>query len=169
MAGLVPSPTVPGSDRRLGYLVLCRSEAVDGPTNISPTGAGINETEWEAAGIISLLPTKPLSPAPQSTEDSTRPRITVDLGYLLVAGVWGRGYATESVKALLEHYKNILAQSGQDTPIDVQATVHVDNLRSVRVLQKLGFQEVLKTESEGLVRLGGRDREDIVIHFKKTI
>jgi len=59
-------------------------------------------------------------------------RMTV--GYWIGEPFWGRGYATESVRALVDHIFSA-------TPLDeVAANCHVKNTASRRVLEKCGFQ-----------------------------
>ena len=59
----------------------------------------------------------------------------VELGYTLARGVWGRGYATELGRALVEH------AFGQLRVSRVVAQVEPANLASRRVLEKLGMSE----------------------------
>lgn len=59
-----------------------------------------------------------------------------ELGYWLTPGAWGRGYATEAGRIVLEMARHSL-------PVRrVQASHHLDNNASRRVLTKLGFREV---------------------------
>ena len=61
-------------------------------------------------------------------------RRTAELGYWVAEPYWGRGIATEAVRALVEYgFKNI--------PLDrIYASAYANNLASVRVLEKCGFQ-----------------------------
>jgi RimJ/RimL family protein N-acetyltransferase len=70
-----------------------------------------------------------------SAEIGYRPDDVV-LGYGLCKPVWGRGYATEVVKALVRRAFTALGATV------VVATVTVDNLASVRVLQKAGLEPI---------------------------
>lgn len=56
----------------------------------------------------------------------------LSLGFWLGAEHWGNGYATEAVKSALLYLSSVKAPK----PF---ATVHRDNLRSIRVLEKSGF------------------------------
>jgi len=58
----------------------------------------------------------------------------VEIGYWLGAPYWGRGYATEAVRAAIDHAFGAL---GHDT---LQAGARVSNPASRRVLEKCGFQ-----------------------------
>ena len=59
-----------------------------------------------------------------------------DLGYWLGKDYWGKGYATESSKKLLEYALEKLNSS------KIKSGYFVDNLSSGNVLKKLGFKEV---------------------------
>lgn len=58
-----------------------------------------------------------------------------ELGYRLRRAWWGRGIATEAARACIDHaFANGVAR--------VVASVHPQNVRSQRVLEKLGFERV---------------------------
>src|SRR5438270_692390 len=57
-----------------------------------------------------------------------------ELGYWLGASYWGRGYATEAVRALIDHAFTDLEVEA------LQAGARVTNPASRRVLEKCGFQ-----------------------------
>ena len=59
-----------------------------------------------------------------------------DLGYWIGKDYWGKGYATESSKKLLEY-----ALEKLNSP-KIKSGYFVDNLSSGNVLKKLGFKEV---------------------------
>lgn len=59
----------------------------------------------------------------------------LELGYTLARAVWGRGYATELGRALVEHAFTVLRVPR------VVAQVEPGNLASRRVLEKLGMTE----------------------------
>ena len=62
--------------------------------------------------------------------DGTAPEI----GYWLGAKHWGKGYATEAARALIDHaFTNLKHQA-------LQSSVRVTNPQSRRVLEKCGFQ-----------------------------
>lgn len=66
-----------------------------------------------------------------------------EIGYGLEPEYWGRGYATEGVRALCRW---ALAQSGIRA---VEAETLADNAASIRVLEKLGFSRTGETGEEG--------------------
>lgn len=57
-----------------------------------------------------------------------------EIGYVMSPTVWGQGYATEAAAAVVE-----AAWTNEDL-YRIWATCHVDNLASVRVLEKLGMR-----------------------------
>jgi RimJ/RimL family protein N-acetyltransferase len=70
----------------------------------------------------------------------------VDIGYRFLPDCWGKGYATESARAVME----------QDARLHgirrIVGTVHPDNPASGRVLEKLGlrFERVLAPDEDGV-------------------
>jgi ribosomal-protein-alanine N-acetyltransferase len=58
----------------------------------------------------------------------------IDLGWRYARRAWGNGYATEAAQAVLDYGVNTLKLSG----IVVESAV--ENVRSVRVIQKIGMQ-----------------------------
>ena len=59
----------------------------------------------------------------------------VELGYTLARAAWGRGYATELGRALVDHAHTVLGVQV------VVAQVEPENAASRRVLEKLGMRE----------------------------
>jgi RimJ/RimL family protein N-acetyltransferase len=57
-----------------------------------------------------------------------------EIGYWLGARYWGKGYATEAVRALIDHAFTSLDHKA------LQSSVRVTNPNSRRVLEKCGFQ-----------------------------
>lgn len=64
----------------------------------------------------------------------------VELGYVLYRAYWGRGYATEAARAVFEWAASL------EGVVRVWATCDVENLASVRVLEKIGMSR------EGVLR-----------------
>ncbi len=90
--------------------------------------AAINRQAGEATfavthggGLIGVCGVEPRENAPE-------------LGYWLGASYWGRGYATEAVRAVIDH---AFGAVGHDV---LQAGARVGNAASRRVLEKCGFQ-----------------------------
>jgi RimJ/RimL family protein N-acetyltransferase len=69
-----------------------------------------------------------------------------ELGYWLAPDAWGRGYATEAGRAVLDIARQAL-------PITrIVAYHHADNPASGRVLHKLGFRETGRSQRFSLAR-----------------
>lgn len=70
----------------------------------------------------------------------------VDIGYRFLPECWGKGYATESAAALMQHRRRV-----HDIR-RVVAIVHPDNPASCRVLEKLGlrFERLLEPDEGGV-------------------
>jgi len=61
-------------------------------------------------------------------------RVNAEIGYWLGAKYWGKGYATEAVRALIDYAFADLEFTA------LQSSVRVTNAASRRVLEKCGFQ-----------------------------
>ena len=57
----------------------------------------------------------------------------IDLGYRLRQIFWGKGYATEAAKATLAYGFNTLHLK------QITGTAHVENLASIKILEKIGM------------------------------
>ena len=68
---------------------------------------------------------------------------TVEIGYGLLQEYWGKGYATEAVKAMIEW---AFRQPGVKA---IEAETEANNIASQRVLQKAGFVPLGKSGDEG--------------------
>lgn len=66
-----------------------------------------------------------------------------DLGYRLIKRFWGKGYATESAKAIIQHGFNELKLN------DIFAMADVNNAGSYRVLEKSGLKFVENFDFRG--------------------
>lgn len=74
-----------------------------------------------------------------------------DLGYVLNAGFWGQGIATEATKRLLAFGFDELSLHR------IFATCHPENVGSTRVLEKAGFQLEERLTDDKFVRGAYRD------------
>jgi RimJ/RimL family protein N-acetyltransferase len=70
----------------------------------------------------------------------------VDIGYRFLPDCWGKGYATESARAVMEQ------NAHEHGARRIVGTVHPDNPASGRVLEKLGlrFERVLEADENGV-------------------
>lgn len=84
-----------------------------------------------------------------------------EVGYLLRSRHQGKGVATESLKALIEHAREGLGLKS------LQATVTDGNHGSQHVLEKCGF--VLERRVEQAFRLNGEDFDDLIFHRDLTV
>lgn len=80
----------------------------------------------------------------------SREHSEADIGYTLRRDAWGRGYATEAAGALVELGLRLGLHR-------IWATCHVDNLRSARVLEKLGMRREGRLRENVLQRGVWRD------------
>jgi ribosomal-protein-alanine N-acetyltransferase len=71
-------------------------------------------------------------------------RGVVDLGYRLFRSSWGQGIATETSRASLAYGFDVLHLE------KIMAYVDLENSASLRVLQKLGFQELQTVDYGGM-------------------
>ena len=71
------------------------------------------------------------------------PNHTAWIGYVFSVQHWGRGHATQAVRAMLEH---LASDCGIRRFL---ASVEAENLRSVRLLERLGFREAQRNELQG--------------------
>ena len=67
----------------------------------------------------------------------------IQLGYALVPGFWGKGYATELAIAGLDYFWKHSDRN------EIYAITEVPNIASQKVLLKAGFHLLLKREHEG--------------------
>lgn len=74
-----------------------------------------------------------------------------ELGYVLDADHWGRGYATEAAASLLRFGKETLRLR------DITATCRPENTASARVLEKIGMVQVGLRRADKLIRGEWRD------------
>ena len=57
----------------------------------------------------------------------------LEIGYILAPSAWGQGYAAEAVGTLVGHLHEQLSAHR------IEAMIEPDNLRSVRLVERLGF------------------------------
>ncbi|MFL6464000.1 MAG: GNAT family N-acetyltransferase [Bryobacteraceae bacterium] len=74
---------------------------------------------------------------------SSDKRDDVAIGYEFAPAYWGQGYATEANRRILEYAFEFLKWDR------VVAIARPENLRSLRVLEKLGFQQIGQQCDEG--------------------
>ena len=67
----------------------------------------------------------------------------IDLGYRFLPPAWSKGYGTESARHTLEYGLNDLKLKA------VTARAHIENLASLKVLEKVGMKWLKDEISEG--------------------
>jgi ribosomal-protein-alanine N-acetyltransferase len=70
----------------------------------------------------------------------------VDIGYRFLPDCWGKGYASESARVLMEHGREKLGIGR------IVGMAHPDNAASIKVLEKLGlaFEGLLEPDEQGV-------------------
>jgi RimJ/RimL family protein N-acetyltransferase len=89
-----------------------------------------------------------LRPGDEDSDDE------VELGYRLRRAAWGKGYATEGARALIDHAFRLGAQR-------VYATTMVANVASRRVLEKAGLRFVRNFHQPWPYRIDGEEKGDV--------
>jgi RimJ/RimL family protein N-acetyltransferase len=85
------------------------------------------------------------------------PRASV--AYMFPPEVWGQGYATEAVQAMLAHLKS-------DLQVDrVEADIDTRNLSSQRLIERLGFKRVKEVRNADEFK--GRTSDEY--HYELTL
>lgn len=84
------------------------------------------------------------------------------MGYAYFKSAWGKGYATEAARGLLDAYAEAVKEEKDkgEKVFYVEAGVDEGNPGSWRVIEKLGFEKAGFKEEEERVWLGGAWRED---------
>ncbi|KAL5466602.1 hypothetical protein PMIN07_003570 [Paraphaeosphaeria minitans] len=111
----------------------------------------------------SLPPFSRTSAAPASDQTSTDPSTTPlsdldvekplnlrSIGYSFLQDAWGKGYATEAARAVLEAYREGTREAREkgDQVYYIEAIWGDGNLASGKVLGKLGFKQIGYKEEE---------------------
>ncbi|KAF1918937.1 GNAT domain-containing protein [Ampelomyces quisqualis] len=153
LQNILPPPPVAGEEppHRVPYAV---HELVQG-------------TQGKETAFIGLITLRSLSEAetqhpPRSTHASTPSTLSLELAYMFLPGFWGRGYATESISAVLNACGNApRALWAPWEKVLVRAIVNDENSASQRVMEKCGMvdKEVLEFEG-GRFFIGGKWRSE---------
>lgn len=104
-------------------------------------------------------PLLPLAPHPTASPDDAAKADLRAIGYAFFESAWGKGYATEACRALLEAYADFRVRENPGALSYVEAGVDPDNPDSIKVLEKLGFKKVGWIEEEESVFIGGKWRD----------
>ncbi|KAF8159230.1 acyl-CoA N-acyltransferase [Crassisporium funariophilum] len=110
---------------------------------------------------VCLLPTAPTGPCETSTSILVPAPIVIgkagvyngeEIGFIFNKAYWGKGYATEALKAIMKEFWNL-----NTSYAPLLADVDPRNEGSLRVLKKLGFEEVGRGEKTFETHLGWCD------------
>ena len=88
--------------------------------------------------------------------DSADDREYIEVGVSVASRYWGKGFATEAVKAVTEYLKS----TGYNT---IKAWCASDNIGSRRVLEKSGY--ILKSTDENALNIDGRIYDRLNFEF----
>ncbi|KAF1955361.1 hypothetical protein CC80DRAFT_493253 [Byssothecium circinans] len=147
----------------LTYAIL---EKVDGEgTEHEEPGKLVGNIGLRAQNSGPTLP--PFPPPPSSSSSSSLPEVgdiplnLRSLGYAFFRSAWGKGYATEAGKALLEAYSASVKEKKEEGKelFYVEGCWGKHNPASRNVLTKLGFKEVGWKEEKEKVFIGGEWRD----------
>ena len=150
---------------RVAYAV---HESLD-PTDPSTSSAADRPTRF--VGIVTaksingpmslVLPAANVDPR---THDSST--LSIELGYNFLPRAWGKGYATESVGAVLESLKTTAPFWAPYKKLYVRALVNEENPASQKVMQKLKMDSLGIYEWRGdKIFLGGKWIEVSRVHI----
>jgi RimJ/RimL family protein N-acetyltransferase len=99
-----------------------------------PAGLGVpGGFERETGRMVGVFMLKPLDEGPE-----------IEVGYHLARWAWGKGYATEGARALLKYGRETLGLSR------IVAVVRPDNVRSLRVVERLGLRPDGEVDVDGV-------------------
>lgn len=83
---------------------------------------------------------RPFEPPPDQAPTEAHPdhasaaSETVEIGWRLAQGLWGKGFATEAATLVVDHLLNVVGVRR------LVATARIENWASIRVMEKIGMQ-----------------------------
>ena len=170
MKGFLPASEGEENTYRVAYAVHKVHEPMSGSVEGEPQPAEQGTKSSEFIGLVTLKSLDAGSLA--LPEDLTLPdaaattTLTVELAYLFLPIGWGRGYATESVKAALESCKRAQSFWTPFSKLCIRAIVNEGNPASLRVMNKTGMTKIGVYDWTGkAVFLAGEWRERDSLHI----
>jgi RimJ/RimL family protein N-acetyltransferase len=153
---------------RAAYIVHLRDQTND----ITEESADNNRPLNTVIGLISVqqcqiygtpFPDHLTLPDVEASADSV---LKMEMGYMFLPQVWGKGYGTETVVALLQAYKTATDFWKPYKGVYMHVVVGEDNPASCRIVEKAGMKRLGIHEWEGKpVFLAGAWRECRVLVF----
>jgi RimJ/RimL family protein N-acetyltransferase len=95
--------------------------------------------------------------------------LNMELGYMFLYDVWGRGYAPEAVAAMLDVLREAPKHWLPSWKINFYGVIRPANKASRRVMEKIKFREVGEHVWSGPIEDHGEKRENRVIVFINTV
>ncbi|MET9023457.1 GNAT family N-acetyltransferase [Actinopolymorpha sp. NPDC004070] len=123
--------------------------------------AAETRTDREFVGWFGLHPAVPADDGLWTLGTLEDASAIVSLGYRLRRAAWGRGFATEGARALVQR---AFAEVGT---AEIRATTMAVNTGSRRVLEKLGFEHIRTLHLDWPDPLEGNEHGDVVYRLRR--
>lgn len=150
-------PTTEDQDKtfRAGYAVHKIDESMDRSIENVPQSPKPQGNLSKFIGMVTMVSLEPSSLVlpetlvlPTAAEVDT---LSIELAYMFLPRAWGKGYATESVQAVLEACRRAPSYWAPFSKLYVRAIVNGCNAPSLRVMEKIGMTK------HGVYHLTGRN------------
>ena len=170
MEGILPTKEGEDKTYRVAYAVHKVLESMSGSVEGKSPPAEQGKDSSEFIGLVTLKSLDANSLA--LPEDLTIPvaaataTLTIELAYLFLPKGWGKGYGTESVKAVFESCKRARSFWSPFSKLYIRAIVNECNPASQRVMDKTGMTKSGVYEWTGkAVFIAGEWRERDSLHI----
>lgn len=139
-----------------------------------PSDSGASSAQSRFIGLIILrsLAAEETTSPPRAGHASTATRLSLEVAYMFFPASWGKGYATESISAMLEACRRApMEYWAPYQSVIVRSIVNDENVPSQRVMEKCGMGEPKVLEFEGdTFFIGGKWRsQHRLFLYGKTI